>query len=364
MQAAVPSLLQQARRFLWAAVLLLGGCSSLIPQTVGLRTDWPAGVPRQAELKQVPFFPDDDYQCGPAALATAMSYGGVPTRPDALVNEVWLPSRRGSLQLEMLATPRRHGLVSYRLEPSYADLLREVAAGNPVVVLQDVGPMFTQWHYAVVNGFDHETGTILLRSGMQERQETSFTAFERTWIPGNYWAMVVTAPDRIPATATEKRWLDALLGLARGGNADATVRGYAAALRRWPESLPAAVGLANHLHARGALDEAAGVLRTALAKNPDSVIVLNNLAQTLSDQGRNAEALALIRKADDPQNPFAGEVRATRQLIEERLRSAANGAREPRATRNREHAPDPASARRPRSDGPDRSIHSGPPRPP
>lgn len=302
-------------------MLLLAGCSTLVPQTVGLRTDWPAGVPREVELAQVPFFPQDEYQCGPAALATAMAHSGVRTTPDALVNEVWLPARKGSLQLEMLATPRRHGRVSYRLEPRYADLLREVAAGNPVVVLQDVGPMFTQWHYAVVNGFDYGTGTILLRSGLQKRQEMPFTYFERTWIPGGYWAMVVTPPDRIPVTATEKRWLDALLALARGGNLDATVQGYAAALKRWPESLPAAVGLANHLHQRGSLEDAAGVLRTALRKNPDSVILLNNLAQTLSDQGRNTEALGLIRKADDKDSPFAEEVRATRQLIEERLRS-------------------------------------------
>lgn len=301
-------------------MLLLAGCSSLIPQTVGLRDAWPAGVPRAAELTQVPFYPDDQYQCGPAALATAMTFSGRNMTPASLVNDVWLPSRRGSLQLEMLATPRRHGRVSYRLEPSYADLLREVAAGNPVIVLQDVGPMFAQWHYAVVNGYDYETGTILLRSGLERRQETSFTAFERTWIQGGYWAMVVTPPDRIPASATEKRWLEALLGLARGGDKDATVQGYAAALKRWPDSLPAAVGLANHLHERGSLEEAANVLRTALQKNPESVIVLNNLAQTLSDQGRNTEALGVIRRAGDPQSPFAGEVRTTRQLIEERLR--------------------------------------------
>ena len=317
--------LQWARRFtLWAAVLLLAGCGTLdplIPQTVGLRTQWPAGVPRSVELAQVPFFPQDEYQCGPAALAMALTHSGARTRPEALVDEVWLPSRRGSLQVEMLATPRRHARVSYRLAPKYSDLLREVAAGNPVVVLQDVGPMFTQWHYAVVNGFDHDTGTILLRSGLQLRQQMSFTAFERTWIPGGYWAMVVTAPDRIPVTATEERWLEALLGLARAGNAEATVQAYTAALQRWPDSLPAAVGLANHLHARGSLEQAAGVLRTALQKHPQSVIVLNNLAQTLSDQGRHAEALALIRRADDPQSPFAGEVRATRQLIEERMRS-------------------------------------------
>lgn len=306
---------------LWAAVLLLAGCTTLIPQTVNLRGDWPAGVPRQTELAQVPFIPQDDYQCGPAALGMALQHAGARVPLQALIDEVWLPSRKGSLQLEMLAAPRRHGFVSYRLSPSYADLLREVAAGRPVIVLQDIGMMLPQWHYAVVNGFDYETGTIYLRSGLQFRQQMPFSYFERTWLAGKYWAMVVTSPDDIAATATESRWLDALIGLARGGNVDAAVRGYRAALARWPDSLPAAVGLANHLHARGSLDEAAGVLRAALRRNPDSVILLNNLAQTLSDQGRHAEALGVIQQASDPRSPFAGEVRATRQMIEERLRS-------------------------------------------
>jgi len=320
MQAPLGALRLARLLALWAAVLLLAGCSTLIPQTVALRTGWPAGVPRQAELAQVPFFPQDDYQCGPAALAMAMQFAGARVLPQALVDEVWLPSRKGSLQLEMLAAPRRHGLVSYRIEPSYADLLREVAAGHPVVVLQDVGMLLPEWHYAVVNGFDYASGTIYLRSGLQFRQEMPFSYFERTWLAGRYWAMVVTPPGEIAATASESRWLDALLGLARGGNLAAAVAGYRAALARWPDSLPAAVGLANHLHASGALDEAAGVLRTTLRKFPESTIVLNNLAQTLSDQGRNDEALALIRQVQDPDAPFASEVRATRRLIEERLR--------------------------------------------
>lgn len=324
MQERQSIFLRGARRFtLWAAVLLLSGCASLIPQTVGLRTGWPAGVPRQVELAQVPFIAQDDYQCGPAALAMAMNTAGSGVSAASLVDEVWLPARHGSLQLEMLAAPRKHGLVSYRLEPSYPDLLREVAAGNPVVVLQDVGMMLPEWHYAVINGFDYETGTLFLRSGLNPRQQMPFSYFERTWIPGHYWAMVVTAPDRIPVSATEPRWLEALLGLARAGDAEASIRGYRTALARWPDSLTAAVGLANHLHARGSLDEAAGVLRTALQRHPQSVIVLNNLAQTLSDQGRNREALTLIRSAEDPQSPFAGEVRSTRQLIEDRLRAGS-----------------------------------------
>lgn len=322
MQVPCPVLRWTRRLTLWAAVLLLGGCTTLlIPQTVDLRTGWPAGVPRQVELAQVPFFPQDEYQCGPAALAMVMKHGGASITPEALVGEVWLPTRQGSLQLEMLAAPRRHGMVSYRLAPRYADLLREVAAGRPVVVLQDVGMLLPQWHYAVVNGYEYETGTVLLRSGLEVRQRMPFSYFERTWLAGNYWAMVVTPPGEIPVTATEERWLDALLGLARAAPAETTIQAYRAALARWPESLPAAVGLANQLHARGSLEDAAGVLRTALAKAPQSVILLNNLAQTLSDQGRNTEALALIQRAEAAQSPFAGEVRATRQLIEERLRT-------------------------------------------
>jgi tetratricopeptide (TPR) repeat protein len=320
MQAPSTALRWARLLLVWAAVLLLAGCGTLIPQTVGLRTNWPADVPRQAELAQVPFIPQEEYQCGPAALAMVMQAAGVPVGAEALVSEVWLPSRQGSLQAEMLATPRRHGLVSFRLAPTYTDLLREVAAGHAVVVLQDVGLLLPTWHYAVVNGFDYETGTVYLRSGLEARQQLPFSFFERTWLAGQYWAMVVTPPDEIAATATESRWLDALLGLARGGDKAATVRAYRAALARWPDSLPAAVGLANHLHESGALDEAAGVLRTALARTPDSVILLNNLAQTLSDQGRNGEALSTIERAADPQSPFAAEVRATRQLIEQRLR--------------------------------------------
>lgn len=307
--------------------VLLAGCASLVPQTFGLRTGWPEGVAQQAEIPQVPFYPQEEYQCGPAALAMVLNHGGAQVTPESLVEQVWIPARRGSLQLEMLATPRRHGRVSYRLQPSYADLLREVAAGNPVVVLQDVGPMFTQWHYAVVNGFDYATGTIYLRSGEDPRKAMPFTAFERTWMKSHYWAMVVTPPERIPATATEDRWMEAVLAMSRSAPATAVARAYAAALQRWPGNLQAAIGLANQHHAAGALAEAAEVLRRALERHPQSVIAMNNLAQTLSDQGRQREALAQIERASDPQSPFAGEVRATRQLILQRMQQQRAGAR-------------------------------------
>src|SRR5690606_25051344 len=110
---------------LWLAAVLLGGCASMVPQTMALREAWPSRVPQRVELAEVPFFPQDEFQCGPAALATALVHSGIAVSPEALVEQVWVPARRGSLQLEMLAAPRRHGRVSFRLEPKFADLLRE-----------------------------------------------------------------------------------------------------------------------------------------------------------------------------------------------------------------------------------------------
>ena len=154
-----------------------------------------------------------------------------------------------------------------------------------------------------------------------------FTYFERTWMKSGYWAMVVTPPDRIPATATEDGWVSAVVAMARVESGDNAIRAYQAALKRWPGNLPAAIGLANQYHSHGALNDAVAVLRRAQQRHPQSVIVINNLAQTLSDQGRQAEALTLIDKAADPQSPFASEVRSTRQLILQRIAQHKAGSR-------------------------------------
>src|SRR6266581_3127383 len=258
----------------------LGGCAPLVPQTISLRDAWPAGVPERVELGAVPFFPQEDYQCGPAALATTLVESGVKVTPQDLVAQVYIPERQGSLQVEMLAAPRRYGIASYQLAPRLDDLLREVAAGNPVIVLQNngFGP-FPVWHYAVVIGYDYPRGELYLRSGEKPRLSVPFTVLEYTWKKSDYWAMVTLPPGRIPVTAT------------------------------------ASIGLANRQYRRGALKEAEDVLRRAAERHPDSVVVLNNLAQTLSDEGRDREALALIERAAGLESPFTAQVRETRELI-------------------------------------------------
>ncbi len=289
-----------------------------MPQTAALREGLPEGLPKAVELKEVPFFPQLEYQCGPAALATALASYGVKVTPDELVSQVYLPERKGSLQVEMLAAARRHGMISYLLAPRFVDLLREIAAGNPVIVLQNLG--FTDdWHYAVAVGYDYDSGDLLLRSGLSEREQLNFAVHEFVWARSGYWAMVTMPPDRIPETAEEGRWLAAIAALERTGDARGSGTAYANFLRRWPENVNAAVGLANVHHSLGELRDAETVLREAARRQPDSVIVLNNLAQTLSDLGRDEEALPFAERAVAAGGPFTDAAQQTRTAILQRL---------------------------------------------
>jgi hypothetical protein len=282
--------------FFCALLALLQGCAGIAPQTAALLDGMPAGMPERVELTTVPFFPQAEYQCGPAALATLLVSSGVKTTPEALVPQVYLPARKGSLQVEMLAAARRHGLVSYQLAPSFVDVMRELAAGTPVIVLQNLG-ISEGWHYAVAVGYDWKLGQMILRSGVTEREEMPFAVHEAVWKRSGYWAMVAVPPDRRPATADPSRWPAALAAFER-----------------------AAIGEANAYHSRGELAEAERLLRAALRAAPDSVIALNNLAQTLSDLGRDAEALPLAERALAAGGPHAAAVRETHDSILKKLK--------------------------------------------
>ncbi len=302
------------------ASMLLGGCAIVLPQTSGLRDAWPAGLPPSAELADVPFFPQEEYQCGPAALATVMAKAGAKVTPDDLVAQVYIPARKGTLQVEMLAAPRKHGLVTLALAPRLEDVLREVASGTPVVVLHGYGVWPVKyWHYSVVVGFDRASGEAILRSGTHERLTMPFAVLEYTWKESRHWAMVTAKPERIPVTAEEATYLEAVNATARVAGARVATSAYAAFLQRWPGNLSAGIGLANALHTEGRLKQAETVLRDALGKHADSVVAMNNLAQTLSDQGRNGEALALIETASKAGGPFGPTVEETRQSILKRM---------------------------------------------
>lgn len=280
-----------------AGVLLclgvLGGCAA--PQSSALlarldATGQPAALERSVRLEATPFFAQEDYQCGPAALATVLVSAGLSVTPEMLVPQVYLPERQGSLQAEMLAATRRQGLVAYVLQPRLEDLLREIAAGRPVVVLQNLSlPLWPRWHYAVAMGYDRDSREILLRSGTTRELRASLSSFEHTWARSRYWAMLALPPGQLPATAEESAYVSAVAALERVSPAAAR-EAYAAALERWPANAIALMGRGNASYALHDLAAAENAYRHAAVTRPESADAWNNLAQVLHERGRQAEA--------------------------------------------------------------------------
>lgn len=315
--------------FRWTARLLPGGVFVLIallsgcaapPQSERLLGLPAAQQPPPVELSKVPFFPQEIHQCGPAALATVLNWSGAKTTPEALVPEVYLPARKGSLQIELETAARRHGRVAYVLKPQLSDVLAEVEAGHPVLVLQNLAfSWYPRWHYAVVVGFDLEHDRIVLRSGDIKRHATTLELFERTWARSRHWAIVVLPPGVLPARPAELSYLKAVVGLEQLGKWWAALLSYQAALKRWPDSLGAAMGIGNSYYALKQRPAAAQAYRQVLATHPAYAPALNNLAQTLADMGHFQAAQGYARRAVALGGEYASDYRATLAGIEHRM---------------------------------------------
>lgn len=296
------------RALLALALACLSGCAV---QTAALRAAPPSDLPRSAELVATPFFPQTDHQCGPAALATALGAVGVSATPAMLGEQVFLPARGGSLQAEMLAGARRHGVVATVIPGRLEAVLRELAAGHVVVVLQNLGLGFApRWHYAVVVGYDLGANEVVLRSGTTQRDTMLLRTFEHTWARSGFWAFVALPPGEWPVTAQSDAVLEAAIGFERSATPAQALQTYGSALARWPQSLPLAIGLGNAAHASGDKRRAAEVFRAA-AEQHDSGAAWVNLATVLLELGERDAALAAAQRAV---NDAAWGVRA-RELL-------------------------------------------------
>jgi tetratricopeptide (TPR) repeat protein len=278
-----------------AAALLAASCASTTPRIATLVID---RGPATVELEDVPFFPQRDDQCGPAALATVLASTDLAVTPDELAPKVYLPGRRGSLQTELVAATRSYERLPYLLEPSLADAIAQLAAGRPVLVLQNLGlRVWPFWHFSVLVGYDAPANTVVLRSGKTERLVVKAPRFDRFWARAQRWGLVALEPGALPAAPDLDRYLGGAAGLEAVGHDEAARLSYEAARTHWPDSAWPWLGLANLSHASGQLERAQDEYLEALSRDPDNVAARNNLAETLEERGCSERARIEIERA-------------------------------------------------------------------
>ncbi len=298
-------------RLMPALLFVLGGCAGIpdavreLPPTAG-----------NVELVTVPFHPQDRFQCGPAALTTVLEASGAEVALGDITRKVYLPGRKGSLQLEMVAATRTSGRVPYLVDGSLSALAAELHAGRPVVVLQNLGiAAIPRWHYAVVVGIDVDNDAVILRSGTERRRETPTGVFLRTWSRSGFWGLVALVPGRLPANVDRERYFGAVAGLEQAGMSRQAALGWEAALQRWPRHPTALFGLANAHLSLGNNAAAERGYRDLLEQAPGLAAARNNLAFALAHQGYYDEALEQVEQAI-----ATNDDAALRSLLEETLR--------------------------------------------
>lgn len=306
-----------------AAALVLPGCS-LNP---ALRVSEALPGEDALVLDEVPFYPQTQYHCGPAALAGILGASGVTVSPQALAPQVYLPGRHGSLQLELVAATRRAGRIPYVVEETPEALFDELRAGRPVLVLQNLlVRSVPKWHYAVVVGVDPARNRIVLNSGTRKGLRVAAPKFLRTWDWAGRWGLLALRPGELPERAEPARYLASVADFEAVAGAAAATPAYQAALRRWPQDPRTHLALGNQAYAAGDRIPAARHYREGLRLAPADPVLGNNYATVLGELGcrRQArEALQVARTAVAADSPW-------NQTLAQTLRELDGAAPQPR----------------------------------
>jgi len=142
-------------------------------------------------IEDVPFYPQEAYQCGPAALAGVLNYWGVPVTPQEVAEEIFSKSARGTLNIDMVHYARKKGLRAMSYRGSTEDIEKKIYDGYPMIVLVDLGfSLYQANHFMVILGFN-DSG-VVVNSGKIKRKIISWKDFHKAWEKTHFWTLLIT----------------------------------------------------------------------------------------------------------------------------------------------------------------------------
>ena len=274
-----------------ALLLSMSGCQSL-----SQHLDTHSATQSASAYMNVPFFAQEKYQCGPAALASVLNYAGASTTPEELADEVWLPKRRGSLAMELSAAARARGFLVYPVNTEAA-LFAELDAGHPVLIQQNL--LFNwlpQWHFAVVVGYADDGNTLYLHSGQEQKKAVDLAWFENHWHKADHLGFAVIPTNQLPAQSTALVLASAIEDLSHSSRQPATAYWKLAAMRH-PDSPVVLFGYGNALSQQSDFANAHAQYQRVTTIKRDFHAAWNNLAYTYKQMHCKKEAQAAIQIA-------------------------------------------------------------------
>ena len=193
--------LRAAGVFLFCGLILAGlaGCSAsrYVDTTFPpLKKGGKGGfkLPPSSYIQDIPFYPGEEYQCGPSVLAGALNYLGYDIKPEDISEEIYLHGIKGTLNIDMISFARRfEDLTVLESRGDIAFLKENLSLGHPLIVFVDLGIWsIRKGHYMLVVGYDDSREGVIVYSGADRDKLIRYEDLMRIWKRGGYWSLRIT----------------------------------------------------------------------------------------------------------------------------------------------------------------------------
>ncbi|HET9315032.1 MAG TPA: C39 family peptidase [Vicinamibacteria bacterium] len=141
-----------------------------------------------AAVLQVPFVPQKQDTCGPAALAMVLRFWGREASHDELAAELGARELRGVAGSRLADAARARGLTAVAYRGDAGQLRDFVDKGRPLVVAWDMGR--GRFHNVVVVGFDGDD-VVVHDPAKGASRTVKRTTFEERWAGAGHWTLLV-----------------------------------------------------------------------------------------------------------------------------------------------------------------------------
>lgn len=146
--------------------------------------------PEHSTRLEVPFFPQESHQCGPAALASILNYLNYRTTPAEIASEIYSETAGGVLGTDLENYALKYGFKARSFKGNTQDLKDSINKGIPLIILVDYGKwVYTRPHFMAVVGYT-DTG-IIAHTGKDKFKNISFSALEGPWAKCENWTLLI-----------------------------------------------------------------------------------------------------------------------------------------------------------------------------
>ncbi len=148
-------------------------------------------------IEKVPFYPQEEYYCGPASLASVMNYWGHMATQEEIAREVYIPKLKGTIGTDLAIYAEKNGFKADIKTGDIEVIKGYISQDHPVIAFLDlgIGP-YSVGHYMVVVGYNDIEGKIIAHSGREENKVYAYTSFLRSWKRTGYWMLVLLPQDK------------------------------------------------------------------------------------------------------------------------------------------------------------------------